>query len=173
MRSVWRKRWDPPFILSAVRNLLRVVIATGATAVISVPTATAATSREEYIAQVNPICKDAARRANQIPSQIKPTGNRFTDFLLKAKRFGKLLGKTTRRIASVSPAPGDEVAVKSWIDGLQKQKRLIDRYLRAVSHGNVKSARALPKRIVRVQVRDRTKAANLGLTACIAGGERG
>jgi hypothetical protein len=128
--------------------------------------ASAATTHEEYVAQVNPICKDATRQAKKIPSQIKPTGDPFVDSLLVTQRFGKLLGRTTRRIAEVAPAPGEEAAVSSLVDGLRWQKRLIDRYLRAIGHGKPKRAKVLTKRIARVEQRNREMAAKLGLTAC-------
>jgi hypothetical protein len=137
------------------------------------PAAQGTTTHAEYVAQVNPICKSAARQAKKIPSQIKPTGDRFADFLLRAQRFGKLLGKTTKRIAAVAPAPGEEAAVRSWIKGLRQQKRLIDRYLRAVGHGNAKEALAFGERTARAERRNRRRAANLGLPACSGGDQPG
>jgi hypothetical protein len=137
------------------------------------PATQAATTHAEYVAQVNPICKDATRQAKRIPSQIKPTGDRFTDFLLATQRFGKLLGKTTRRIAAVAPAPGEEAAVRRLIDGLRQQRRLIRRYLRAVGHGDAKQAIALAERTARIEQRNRRRAANLGLPACSSGDQPG
>jgi hypothetical protein len=137
------------------------------------PPALGAATHAEYVAQVNPICSNAKRQAAKIPSQIKPTGNRFTDFLLRIQRFGKLLGKTTKRIAAVTPAPGEETAVSKWIAGLRQQKRLIERYLRAVGHGNVKQANNSTRRIARVEKRNQRAAGRLGITACASGDQPG
>jgi hypothetical protein len=131
-----------------------------------VPAALATATHDEWVAQINPICKDASGQLRRIQAKAKPTGNRYNDFLLATKRFGKLLGRTTKRIAAVQPAPGEEAVVASWIEGLRRQKRLIDRFLRAVGHGKARTANRITKRLVRVERRNRQQAANLGLVAC-------
>jgi uncharacterized membrane-anchored protein YjiN (DUF445 family) len=130
------------------------------------PAALAVSTHQEYVAEVNPICKSAAREAKRIPSRIEKTGNPFIDALQKSALYGKLLSKTIRRIAKVEPAPGEEAAVKAWLDEGRRQARLIRGLLRAVKHGNAKRAKVLIKRIARSQERGRAQVAALGLTAC-------
>jgi hypothetical protein len=145
------------------------IVAVFVTALALASVALAAATHEEYVAQVNPICKQAAHQAKKLREKTPSTGNRFTDFLLATQRFGKLLGRTTHRIAAVPPAPVDEVAVRRWIKGLRQQKRLIDRYLSAINHGNVRAARSAARKTPRVAGRNQKLAARLGLRACARG----
>jgi hypothetical protein len=130
------------------------------------PAALGTDTHAEYVAQVNPICKSAERQAARNEKRIKPSGDPRTDFLRRVQAFGRLLGKTTKRIAAVDPAPGEEAAVRRWIAGLRQQKRLIDRYLRAGIRGDAMQAMALAERTARVEKRNRKQARRLGLTAC-------
>jgi hypothetical protein len=141
-------------------------------ALVSAPAALAVT-HDEYVAQVNPICKNAAEQAKRIPDRIKSTGDPTADSFLETAAFGKLLGRTARRIAAVEPAPEDAVRVDVWIDGLLRQKRLIDRFIRSIARGKRKRAKVLIKRIGNAERMNRTNAANLGLLACTTGGHPG
>jgi hypothetical protein len=147
----------------------------GAVAAVAIlaPMAVAATTHDEYVAQVSPICKDAARQAKRIPKKIKSTGDPTADSLLATKAFGKLLAKTTRRIAAVQPDPMDADATRAWIKGLRLQKSQIDRFLSSIAHGNAKLAKTLIKRISATEQTNRKRAAQLGLTACTSGGHPG
>src|SRR4051812_9490000 len=85
------------------------------TALLAAP-ALATDTHAQYVAQVNPICKDAARQAKKIPGRITKTGNPFVDALQESRLFGKLLHRTIGRIAAVDPAPGEDAEVNSWLD---------------------------------------------------------
>jgi hypothetical protein len=141
-------------------------------ALVSAPAALAFT-HDEYVAQVNPICKDAAEKAKRIPDRIKSTGDPTADSFLATEAYGKLLGRTARRIAAVEPPPEDAAQVKIWIDGLHRQTRLIKRFIRSIARGQRKKAKVLIKRIGKAERINRSNAADLGLTACTTGGQPG
>jgi hypothetical protein len=151
----------------------RAVVASIVAIALSAPMAFAATTHDEYVAQVSPICKDAAQAAKRIPKKIKSTGDPTADSLLATKAFGKLLAKTTRRIAAIQPDPADADAARAWIKGLRLQKSQIDTFLSAIAHGNAKLAKSMIRRISATERRNGKRAANLGLTACARGGHAG
>lgn len=138
----------------------------GVSVAVLAPGALATSTHQEYVAQVNPICKNAARQAKKIPNRVKKSGNPFIDALRRTGLYAKLLGRTIRRIAAVEPAPGEEARVKSWLKSDRRTVRLIRRFLRSVKRGDLQRARALIPKIVRSQRKNRKKAAALGLPAC-------
>jgi DNA-binding GntR family transcriptional regulator len=131
--------------------------------------AEATSTHDEYVAQVNPICKSATRQAKKIPDRIRQTGNPFIGSLLRAKLYAKLLKRTIRRIARVEPAPGEADAVNAWLGANRRTVRLIHGLLRAVDRGDAPRARKLIRKIVRSQRQSRKRAAALGLPACAKG----
>jgi hypothetical protein len=131
--------------------------------------ALATSTHDEYVAQVNPICKSASAVAKRKLDKLNGTGDPFVDFLLRARLYSKLLDKTIHHIAMVPPAPGEEAAVKSWLDEGRKTVRLINKLLRSFGpHPSVRKVKSLLKRIGVAQRRSVNKATNLGLTACSA-----
>jgi len=144
-------------------------------ALVAIAAAVAATSafatatHEEYVAQVNPICKDASAVAKRKLDKLKPSGNPFVDFLLRSRLYAKLLDKTISRIATVPPAPGEEAAVASWLDEGRTTVHLINKLLHSFGpHPSVHKVRVLLKQIHIAQGRSVKKAKALGLTACAA-----
>jgi hypothetical protein len=132
-----------------------------------------AVTHDEYVAQVNPICKDAAEKAKRIPDRIKSTGDPTADSFLATEAYGKLLGRTARRIAAIEPPAEEAAQVKIWIDGLQRQTRLIKRFIRSIARDQRKKAKVLIKRIGKAERINRSNAAHLGLIACTTGGQPG
>jgi hypothetical protein len=128
--------------------------------------ALATATQADYVAQVNPICKNAAPAVKRIPSRIKKTGNPFIDSLQESVLYGRLLAKTLDKIERVPPAPGEEAAVQSWLTDGHLEVRYIKGLFRAFIHGKPKRAKVMIKRIVKAQTRASAKAAALGLTAC-------
>src|SRR3954452_21665393 len=114
---------------------LRGSLAVAAVAVaITAADAFASATHDEYVAQVNPICKSASAVAKRKLSRVKSTGNGFFDYLLKTRLYGKLLNKTIHNIARVEPAPGEEAAVKAWLDESRRTVRLINQLLASFAH---------------------------------------
>jgi NADPH-dependent ferric siderophore reductase len=135
------------------------------------PVALATGTHQEYVAQVNPICKSAARQARKIPNQVKPTGRPLVDSLRRSSAYARLLSKTFRRIAAVDPAPGEAAQVKAWLAGSRRTVRLIRSFVRASSRGDFAKAAKLIGKTIRSQRIGQKRARRLGLTAC-AGSSR-
>ncbi len=134
--------------------------------VVLASTAFAAATHDEYVSQVNPICKRAAPGLKRIPSRIRHTGNPFIDSLEESILYGKLLGKALNKIERIPPAPGDEALVAAWIGEGRSVTRYIKAEFRAFLHGKPKRVKVMIKRIVVHQRRAASYAAALGLTAC-------
>jgi hypothetical protein len=124
---------------------------------ITATSAQAASTRAEYVAQVDQTCGTSApafkktfktilNLANKMP--LPPDGVDPKRFLRKLNRWGKQLARAQRRfdrvfaamvekIAAVPPAPGDEGAAGQWVSGLRQYVDLSARGSRAAKHGKI------------------------------------
>jgi hypothetical protein len=151
------------FAVSASLAVVAIAIA------VTTTNAMATATHDDYVAQVNPICKQASVVAKRKLNKVRRTGNGFVDYLLRARLYGKLLNKVIKHIATVPPAPGEETAVQFWLDQGRKTVQLINQLLHSFGpHTSVHRVKALVKHIGVAQNRAATQAANLGLTACAA-----
>jgi hypothetical protein len=131
-----------------------------------VPFAQAQTTHAGYVDEVNAICKQVARNGRDRLDNVQPTGNPIRDLIRKSAVYAKLLGRAARRIESVEPPAEDQKAVESWIAGIRREKRLIERFDRALKRGKPNRAQDLARRSRRVRDATKEKANELGLTAC-------
>jgi len=115
---------------------------------------------------MNTLCKRITREGKARLHKIQPTGNPLLDVIRRSGVFAKLLGNAARRVESVDPPVEDQKAVASWIAGIRHEKRLIERFVRALKQGQGQTAKGLARRSQRVQRATNTKADKLGLTAC-------
>jgi hypothetical protein len=153
--------------LGAVRPVSTALGIVALCAVAAAATAQATSTHDEYVAQVNPICKSAAKVAKRKLDHVKSTGNPFFDYLLRARLYGKLLGKAIHHIATVPPVPGEEAQVKSWLDEGRRTVRLINRLLGLFGHHpSAHRVKSLLKQIGVSQRAASRQASALGLRAC-------
>jgi hypothetical protein len=104
------------------------------------PAAHAASSRAEYVAQVEPICQAAqkptfkayARAFKELPSveDLDHLTRRELRRIDRAQgrlysRIATVYGRTSARIRAVSPAPGDEAIIASWLSGRAQAQTLM------------------------------------------------
>jgi len=130
------------------------------------PAAVAADTHAEFVSEANDVCVDLNRRGKRIARKVPPGDDRFAEKLIELSRFNKALGKTIKRLRRIEPAPGFEQPVDSWLDGLRKQRRLSDRYVRSVKRGRRKAALVALRRGSRVAEKNARKAAKLNLDDC-------
>jgi hypothetical protein len=138
----------------------------GIALVFVVSSANGQATHAQYASEVNAICKQTAEQAKDRLDRIKPTGNSALDLIRKSSVYAKLLGIAARRIEAVDPPPQDQQAVDAWIAGIRREKRLVERFVRAAKHRQGSRARKLSIRSLRVRAKTQTRAAHLGLTAC-------
>ena len=138
----------------------------GLTAVVTASAALATATHQEYVAQVNPICKDAARQAKRIQNRIPKTGNALTDYLRRTSAYANLLAKTIHRISNVQPAPGEAAQVKAWLKGDRHTVKLIRSFVAAAHRGDFPKGKTLIPKIVKSQRTNAKRAGALGLRAC-------
>ena len=136
------------------------------TAAILASAALATSTHQEYVAQVNPICKQAARQAKKIQNRNPKTGNALTDYLRRTSAYANLLAKTIHRIANVQPAPGEAAQVNAWLKGDRHTVKLIRSFVAAAHRGDFPKAKSLIPKIVKSQGTNSKRASKLGLTAC-------
>lgn len=109
--------------------------------VLAVPVASAIEAdptRDEYVAEVEPICK-ANTQANSrildgVKEQVKqgkldPAGRRFV-------RAATALGKSIRQIAAVPKPSTDAVKLEKWIGYLKQEKTYLQKIGKALKVGN-------------------------------------
>jgi hypothetical protein len=121
--------------------------------------ASAASTRAEYVAQVDPIChgievKEIAatrifkRRIRHL--HVRPVDLESKPVRRAAVRFYRSVLRSFRsgfdQIAAVPPAPGDEAVVSAWLQGLRKFERRFQRVIPLVARGEERKAgRALSR----------------------------
>jgi hypothetical protein len=122
-----------------------IAIALGFAAIgIGATTAYATSSRADYVAQADPICKNGDDQiAKRIPGLIKRIGrqSRITPTIAFAYGLGlggKIFARETGQIAVIAPPPGDEAAVSGWVAGRRTYKRMLDRAVAAGKHNKKK-----------------------------------
>jgi hypothetical protein len=127
---------------------------------ITTGTAHAASTRAEYVTQVDQICSQSPRNSGRLgpklktlfgpkaasplllPGSSEPTKkqihrslNRFINRIARIlATFNRTFSSTTEQIALVPPAPGDEAAVAQWIAGLRQYAIYTAESLRALRH---------------------------------------
>jgi hypothetical protein len=135
-----------PRVLAVAIGLIALAITT--------TTADAASTRAEYVAQVDPICQAAAKpeakayygqvRANrkayvQIQSGVPPK-RAYRKYFPRAARFiarrSRVYSDETVRIAAVPPALGDEQVVGQWVQKRVESANLLNRAIVAAHHRN-------------------------------------
>jgi hypothetical protein len=130
------------------RRLLAAFGAATLAVAIAAPTAGAAATRAEYVAEADPICKRAQKAANRVFSKLgrrnvkEIASGRDPEKFLRvfAKltgRANKPFGRMVKSLYEIQPPPGDEISVSQWLDGLGDYKRLIDRSVRATFRGKI------------------------------------
>jgi hypothetical protein len=161
-----------------VLRALPVAIAIGLIAMAIAPTAHAASSRAEYVAQANPICEAAERPVDKAIAgyvkalQRKRIGpealKRVTEETLGPTiRFGARIAtvysNVTARLRLIPAAPGDEETVFTWLgdrDAVSMRHRAI---LRAYRKRKFGLGRHLSKRLNPIIARANAAGRPLGL----------
>lgn len=115
---------------------------------------------------MNEICVTSKKQGKRALAKVKPSGNPVRDQLRQSGLFVKLIGKLARRIEAVQPPPHDAELARSWIKGIRREKRLLQRSVRASKAGKRGRALKLARRSGKVGVKNGTKARLLGATAC-------
>lgn len=134
---------------------LAVLVLLLALAVLAAP-ANAATTRAEYVAQVDPICqaahvtnKAAARRFKKRAHQLVRRGmdpdHPSSAGIRAVVRFYGLVLRVDRRanteIARVTPPPGDEELITEWLQARSRVPTRLKQFIHAFSAGKEHKAR--------------------------------
>lgn len=148
-------------------TLIALATAVIAMAITAAP-AYAASTRAEYVAQVDQICSQSPRDSGRLGPRLKtlfapkalspltglgssePTKkqihrslNRFINRIARLlATFNRTFSSTTEQISLVPPAPGDEAAVAQWIAGLRLYAIYTAESLRALRHHKPRAALA-------------------------------
>jgi hypothetical protein len=161
---------------------------TALTLAITAASAPAATTRAEYVAQVDPICQAAFMQIEKPLRSITRATNRLLQLLGDERRsraelkraikrvsrkssragakIGRILSGMVAAIATVPPAPGDELIVAQWVDGLIRSGHLNDRARQAARRGKVGQALRLLERALRVEGQAQDLVRDFGFQYC-------
>lgn len=115
--------------------------------------AQAASTRAEYVAQVEPLCKAAQKPTFKAYSRLFKSvpieGERITKSIARRTQFAlakfytqisNIFGRTSARIAAVAPAQGDEGTVAAWLAGRDQARILGLQAGRVARHGKLRRA---------------------------------
>jgi len=176
---------------SSAPALIALAITLTVPAIAAVP-ASAATTRAEYVAQVDQICSQSPRDSGHLGPRLKtlfgskplpslplpvpsePTKkqihrslNRFVNRLASIlATFNRTFSSTTEQIALVSPAPGDEAAVAQWIAGLRQYAAYTAESLRALRHHKSGAALAFQGQAIDTLNAGGAAVQGFGITIC-------
>jgi hypothetical protein len=132
-----------------------IAIAIGLIALANTPAAYAASSRAEYVAQVEPICKAAQRPTFKVYGRLFKEAPTVEDLDHITKRevrradralgrfytgIATVYGRTSARIGAVPPAPGDEPTIAAWLSGRAQAQTLMLQAGRVARHLKVRRA---------------------------------
>jgi hypothetical protein len=119
-------------------------------------TAPAASSRAEYVTQVVPICQSAKKPVFKAFGQYykrakRLGGNDASDRALRGPtshlytRWASIYGRVTGQIAAISPAPGDEQIVATWLADRGQVRLNLIALAHAVRHGKDRAAKRITR----------------------------
>jgi hypothetical protein len=142
--------------------------------------AQAASTRAEYVAQVDPICRAADRPTFKAygllfkaGKKIQGLDNRKRVMRIRAQalarfyiRLSNIYAKTTTQIAAVASAPGDEQTVTAWLAERSLVPDLGIRAGRAMNHQKVKRSRRLSNQAISSSERAASVVGEFGFHAC-------
>jgi hypothetical protein len=146
--------------------------------------AAAASTRAEYVAQVEPLCQSAQKPTFKayfrfakafrklglngedidVSKQTARRVNRLAGAFYT--RISNIYGRTTSQIAGVAPAPGDEAAVASWLEGRNQAAALGLQAGRAAKHQKSRGATRLVFRAVSASEQAAGSVSTFGLKYC-------
>lgn len=94
-------------------------------------------TREEYVRQVDLICKKSEKTNSRILKGVKRLVAKKHQFIPAGKRFlraSKSFGRAVRKIAGVPQPSMDEAKLHKWIGYLKDEKSLLQRIGQALKH---------------------------------------
>jgi hypothetical protein len=162
-------------------------LATAAVALsIAATSAGAASTRAEYVGQVDQVCRDTAPQFQAAYRHFKKVTHgldvvRTETDAQEKRRFNRLLrglgryvartarvfAGMTERMALVTPAPGDEVAVSQWIEGLRQFTTLQAQSAPAWKRHKLGRAAALSEESVEALNNGGGAVKDFGIVACL------
>jgi hypothetical protein len=151
--------------------------------------AQAASTRAEYVTQVDQICTQNSRDSGRLgprlktlfghkarspdpqsgatKKQIHRSLNRLINHIARTlATFNREFGSTTEQIALVTPAPGDEVAVAQWLGGLRQYVSEIAESLRALRHHKPRAALAFQRQAIDALNAGGAAVQSFGISVC-------
>jgi hypothetical protein len=171
---------------SASHGLIALVIASIALAIMAT-SASAATTRADYVAQVDQVCTGFAPQFGKLSRPVIKKVLPALDFvgtesdaqetrrLNRAFRaLGRYIGRSARvfaaeaeQLALVTPAPGDEAAVASWIDGLRQYASLQAQSTPAWKHRRLGRVATLSEKSVEALNNGGAGVTSFGISTCL------
>jgi transcriptional regulator with XRE-family HTH domain len=144
-------------------------------ALIATPSANAASTRGEYVAQAEAICSAPSGQLNKILNQLnkvrKSKGLKASEL---ARKLGKIIGRfanlelnVINQLATLTPAPGDEATAAQWLQGARNANALVGQAARAGKHGNLKKYLQFLTQSIPVANQANQVVAGWGFQACV------
>jgi hypothetical protein len=158
------------------KAVLPFVLSIGLIAVWAAP-ADAASTRTEYVAQAEAICAKPIPQFIKLDQQVLKLRKRHDLRPSQyAVRLGKIMGKLANieggiltQLGTLTPAPGDEATVASWLQGEQQSKGLLDRAAQAGKHGKLGQMIGLLNQALSAAGQADQIVAGFGFRSCVFG----
>jgi hypothetical protein len=147
-----------------VHGLIALAIALIAVAITAAP-GYAASTRAEYVAQVDPICAPTIRGEHKALDaagrQVKK--GRYKAAARSFRRTNRIFSDGVEQVAAVPPPPADQPSISTWIQMLRSQVPLANRAAAALAHGHIGKAMS---RLLKASDSTKAYVRDYGFAAC-------
>jgi hypothetical protein len=156
------KKW------SKVRLLVLGATILGAISLVAASPALAQPTRDQYIAQADPICaatnQAEARALRGVLSDLRHL--RWKQAAGKLRQANVLFSSGIEQIAALEPPPPDSSLIAAWVESLRAQVPIVNRWAGALSRFQVGRAVRLAKQAVQAGMRSWAIVEDYGFQAC-------
>lgn len=127
-------------------------------------------SKAAYIAKADAICTDFKKKVQPLSDQLRGARPRNAkEFENAAKVFQQVVDEARAELAAIqrlTPPPGDEAAIKGWLDAGKQSQVLGQSFVTTLESGDKQKISAITSRGNSASARARSLAARYGMKVC-------
>jgi hypothetical protein len=129
----------------------RLLLASLAVSLVSASSALAQPTREQYIAQADPVCQASMQaQSNALGGFVTDVKHgRLKKAARKFRRAGALLSVGIDQLAALEAPPADAPLLGDWLASLRNEVSAVNRFAKALAGANLKQLRKADKQLIR------------------------
>jgi hypothetical protein len=155
------------------KPMKRLILLAAAASLLAVGTAYAQPTRDQYIAQADPICAGSmraeARALSGLGSDLKK--GRLKRAGAKFRAAGSAISTGIDELATLAAPPEDSALISSWLTSLRSEIPIINRFARSLSKGQARKVGKVYKQLKASVAASEDIVQSYGFTVCNSFGE--